>query len=260
MGDTQQTTDLAAVQPSRALQGGPTSDQFAVAEEIDNCQIEIEMEGGTSFDQYIFYQMLFKNKATGKMEASKPELSATGVRALELVLSQRHRLSIVESRVEMVKYDEKDRSTWRYEAFVKMRNETTGHDSVGACTRRFQPDPKLFNRRSCLEIARLKAMKGQLPIKEIYAYWEQITDNGKNLDVVRQIQPDEKPITDTITVEERKPASEALLEALEKTAELRFPGTGKKEVEAMRGHSAQAINARMTAIDEAYFAQKGGKR
>lgn len=241
-----------------AIQGQPTQDQFAVAEEEDNRQIEIAMEGGTAFDEFIFYQMLFKDKVSGKLVPSKPELSATGVRALELVLSQKHRLSITSATVELVKYDENDRSTWRYEATVIMRNETTGHDSIGACTRRFQPDPKLFNRRVCLEVARLKAMKGQLPLKEINSYWLEITQGGKSLERVRKIMPDEKPAA-ADDGEPHKPASAGDLAYLKKLAEDVNPGSGDAEALRAQGMSARAVGARIQALNDEKRRKEGGK-
>lgn len=181
-----------AAQMPVPIDGQPSEAQFAAAEENDVRQIEIDMAGGTAFDEHIFYRMAFKDKATGKLVYSAPHLSAMGVRALELVLSQRHELAIVSHSVELIKYDENDRSTWRYEAEVKMRNVTTHHDSLGAATRPFEPDRKLFNRRVALELARLKAMKGQLPLKDINNYLMEVTDNGNDQGKVRVFLGDGK--------------------------------------------------------------------
>lgn len=250
--------------PDKVIEGGPSPDLFAAAEREDERQIAMDMETGTILDGAMFYRMVFKNKATGKDIIGPPELSARGVRALELVLSQRHRLSITEHNIEMVKYDEKDRSTWRYEALVKMRNETTGHDSIGACSKRFEPDPKLFNRRSCVETARLKAMKGQIPLKEFQKYWAQLTKNGTDEDCVNQYRGS----GDDVEVKEGNgpwkkmrpydgagrpqdlPTGKATADDLN---ELRKVG-GQGEVDRMREMSSAAVQARIAALKS-----EGGK-
>jgi len=241
MGDT---TELAIID------GAPTPDQFAAAEENDIRQIELDMEGRTLFDEHLFYRMAFKNKKTGEMVVGRPELSAVGVRALELVLSQRHRLVITEHSLTLEKYDPADRSTWMYEALVKIRNETTGHDSIGAATRPFQPDPKRFNRRSCLEIARLKAMKGQLPIKEINNYMMQVTDNGKDESKVKVFLGRDGDQEISETPPSKRDATADDLNELRKVANGAHPGTGDAEVARAREMkmSGAAVHARIAAI------------
>lgn len=229
---------------------GPVEAQFAAAEEEDVRMLKLEMEtGGTVFDEAYFYRMEFKD-GKGGTALTPPILSAVGTRAMVLRLSSFYRFTIPDFTINLEKYEESP-DTWRWEGLVKMRNETTGYESLGAGTRRYRPDNSLFNRKTALSLAELKAIRGQIPVRAIERLYEKLGDDKVRVIPKSTTGGSRADVPDTSTRASDKQIKYACdLAAQLVEGEAEKEARRKAERDTLEGMSSAAASARIKNLKE----------
>ncbi len=133
---------------------------FEQAEKLDEAQIQLEFEGGLDASCVHTIQ-------------GQKQLSYRGIKTLALKMSQAGQpLIILEDKVELTKYDEEDKTQWHWQSYVKMKNNNSGYETIGASEQPFLASNGSydnFGRNKAFSKAERNAIRKQLPEAEIEA-------------------------------------------------------------------------------------------
>ena len=111
-------------------------------------------------------------------------LSYAGVKHLSLLMSQKGQpLKIVNAEVEIRKDSEEDRSTWIWDAKVIVRNDSTGHETVGVSEAPYfyNGNYDSFGKTKALNKAERNAIRKQLPELQIEKMVQEVRSKGDRI-------------------------------------------------------------------------------
>ena len=116
-------------------------------------------------------------------------LSYAGVKHLSLLMSQKGQpLKIVNAEVEIRKDVEDDRATWIWDAKVIVRNDSTGHETVGVSEAPYfySGNYDSFGKTKALNKAERNAIRKQLPELQIEKMVQEVRSKGDRITKVDQ--------------------------------------------------------------------------
>ena len=129
-------------------------------------------------------------------------LSYAGVKHLSLLMSQKGQpLKIVNAEVEIRKEVEEDRATWIWDAKVVVRNDSTGHETVGVSEAPYfySGNYDSFGKTKALNKAERNAIRKQLPELQIEKMVQEVRSKGDRITKVEQPKESTKNTTQETT-------------------------------------------------------------
>ena len=134
-------------------------------------------------------------------------LSYAGVKHLSLLMSQKGQpLKIVNAEVEIRKDIDEDRSTWIWDAKVIVRNDSTGHETVGVSEAPYfyNNNYDSFGKTKALNKAERNAIRKQLPELQIEKMVQEVRSKGDQVTKIEQPKNASNPSTKEATKEATK--------------------------------------------------------
>jgi len=154
-----------------------------------------------------------------EMQGEK-QLTYIGLKHLTLLMSQKgHPLEVLDTEVKLEKLDPDNQKTWIWYSTYKVKNQTTGHESIGMSEASYLDEKGVydkFGRTKAMSKAERNAWRKQIPELEIRAMIDSASAEGS-------VQTFEKPADDT-----PKPHSDGFCHCMDENTKPNYT-TGKCE-------------------------------